>query len=541
MKNRSNIAYTLILAFGLLFVSSCQKGDLVDSPNVANAGGLIPPSLLLNHITATLVRNGEEPFGDAYKYSQHFLSNYTYYRGTNYYNWTTTNQTYDILKYAIELEKQSTAQLNRSNNYYFALAQFFRAYSAIWLSQRVGDIPMTQAGDINNLTPKYDTQHDVYKNSLALLDNANTILNGLFTSTNPTLKLDPNKTLDATGDIFGLTGMQWQKLINTYTLRVLISLSKRAVDNADLNIITKFNTILSNPAQYPIMTGNGDNVLYKYNVAFNSYPIFARGNNPYNNYANVGKVFLDITTANQDPRTFIAATPAPAQIKAGKTVSDFTAYVGADILLTQDALLTNSGNGMYSFTNYNRYYTDKGGANAEPYIFLGYPEMCFNIAEAINRGWITTPAIPSATWYTNGIKASLAYYGLTDGQTLTVGDLGGKTIGTTTINFNNFLTNANVVYAGDNATGLAQILTQKYVAMWQNSGFEAYYNFRRTGIPALAQGGSGGALSTPGNLIPRRWQYPSDEASANSANYKASLQTQFGGTDDTSKDTWLTK
>ena len=34
--------------------------------------------------------------------------------------------------------------------------------------------------------------------------------------------------------------------------------------------------------------------------------------------------------------------------------------------------------------------------------------------------------------------------------------------------------------AGNTAAGLTQILTQKYVAFFQNSGLEAFYNQRRT-------------------------------------------------------------
>ncbi|MFT2568497.1 SusD/RagB family nutrient-binding outer membrane lipoprotein, partial [Escherichia coli] len=43
---------------------------------------------------------------------------------------------------------------------------------------------------------------------------------------------------------------------------------------------------------------------------------------------------------------------------------------------------------------------------------VGYPEMCLNIAEAINRGWVTGSA---STWYQNGITAMFAFYGVNDG------------------------------------------------------------------------------------------------------------------------------
>lgn len=167
--------------------------------------------------------------------------------------------------------------------------------------------------------------------------------------------------------------------------------------------------------------------------------------------------------------------------------------------------------------------------------------MCFSIAEAINRGWISGA---SATWYTNGINASLALYGITDGKALIINypvkvgtNAQGNVWGTVTADVATFLT--TVKYKGDNADGLAQILTQKYVALNNNSGWEGYYNYRRTGIPAFAQGGVG--IGTPNNLIPRRFLYPQNEVTYNAANNQAAVSSQFGGTDDISKDTWLTK
>ena len=130
-------------------------------------------------------------------------------------------------------------------------------------------------------------------------------------------------------------------------------------------------------------------------------------------------------------------------------------------------------------------------------------------------------------------------FGLKQGQQLTVGDVGGTTVGTVTVDINSFLANANVAYAGDNATGLNQILTQKYVALFQNSGWEAFYNWRRTGVPTFAQGGGG--IGTANGMIPRRWEYPQDEINFNSANYTKAIQSQFGGKDDLTQDTWLTK
>jgi hypothetical protein len=554
MKIKSFIPLALLLTIGMVAITGCQKGDLVDNPNVAASTGTVPASLVLNHLTANLIRNtgygsssNELPFTFSTTAGQYVLSNYQYYRGNNNYNFGSTTDSYDILKYAIALQAQSTAQLGNQTNKYFALGQFFKAYAGIWLAQRVGDIPFSQAGNPAITTPKYDTQESVYQSCLALLNSANSILAPLATA-------NPNGKLDA-GDIFGLTYLQWQKVINTYTLRVLISLSKRAGDTPALNISQTFATIVNNPSTYPIMTSTADNVIYQFNAAFNPYPIFEYGDQPYNNFANIGEAYINATAPNEDPRLYVVATPAPSLVAGGKSVGDFTAYVGSNDNLTLPTLLNNSNDGDYSYTSYTRYYTSTSGALAEPFTFIGYAELCFNVAEGINRGWASGNA---ATWYTNGINASLGIYGVTNGETVTIGypisstntTINPKLIpqggawGTATVNLPQFM--ANVAYAGDNATGLAQIFTQRYVAMFANSGWEPFYEWRRSvsstypnGIPAWDQGSAG--IGTVNNLIPRRWIYQSNEAAYNTANYKAALQSQFGGVDDPTKDTWLTK
>lgn len=519
-------------------VTGCQKGNLVSNPNAINADATVPVNLILNHITANFIKLEEQPFGkdgdynkNAYKGSQYLVSNYDKYWGTNEYNWSYSAHAYELLKYTVQLEIQAKNQYGAANNKYLAIAKFFRAYSFIWLSQRVGDIPMSQAGDpINFPTPKFDTQHDVYKNALQLLDDANTQMAGIVTSANQ------NTTFAAGGDIFGLTNLQWQKLINTYRLRVLISLSKRADDNADLNIKTQFSTIINTPTTYPIMTSNSDNMVYKFN-AVNLYPNWAAGNNAYNNFLFIGKPVIDITTSTSDPRTFVMATPVDKV-----NYASFSSYQGASPGTSLSVLLTAN----YSNFNGSRYFGSNTGANADPFVFIGYPELCFNIAEAVNRGWVTGKTVADAqTWYNNGINASFANFGLTIGSsaTIRVSDGAGNTLGNVTPDYATF--QSKVAYnLLNSSTALTQILTQKYVALFMNSGWEAFYNYRRTGVPAFPTGASNtgyGNVAGQVGVIPRRLLYPIDEINANNANYKASLNSQYGGTDDVTKDTWLTK
>lgn len=556
---RNILGYIVLAAAFAVGLAGCQKGDLLDNPNVASTNSTVPPTLLLNRITNEIYNGGgvldgvpgnqsEGPWDQVMRWNQFFVSNYSYYWGPNAYTWSNTATMGSVLKYVELLEGQASKQFGNTSNVYSSLCKFFRAYLFIWYSQRVGDIPMSQAGSTTNLTPKYDVQHDVYKNCLALLDTANTMMGALITT--PAVG---GTKVDANGDIFGLTYLQWQKVINTYKLRVLISLSKRVSDPtaADLNIATQFANIVTDPTKYPIMTSNADNMIYNYlsSPSRDNYPLFPNYT-PYINYSAMCGTLESLLTANQDPRTFIYSTPAPSLVKGGTSYTSWAAYTGADIDLTQSVLLANDNAGLYSYNNYLRYYGTATGPNVsgstcEPYIVIGYPELCFNIAEAANRGWI--PGTSGSGWYLNGINASLAWYGLTDGAQVTVGmpiisptgNNFSNVLGPVTVSVSNFLAQPGVVYAGDNATGLTQILQQKYVAFWQNSGYEAYYNWRRTGVPTFQQGGVG--IGTSNNMIPIRWQYPNDEAIANTVNYNAALTSQYGGVDDVTKPMWLIK
>lgn len=515
----------------MLGLGACQSFDKeLINPNQAGANQAVPPSLLLPRVEFDIYDQGNGgPFGQVQRWNQFVVSNNLYYGGQNQYNWTSTNNLYGVLKNVQQMEAQATKLAGTNASAYAALGKFFRAYIFVYQATRVGDTPATQAGQgLDNLTPVYDTQKAVFARSLALLDTANTILAGLPGSTLPAA------ATTISGDIYYNNDLsKWRKAINSYKLRVLISLSKRALDNPDLQVPQQFAAIVSNPTKYPLLSSNADNLSFVFNTAYNTYPHTPNDSN--SQYQDMGAAYLSLTTATQDPRTFVVATPAPAQLAAGKKVTDFAAYVGANISQSIDNLRTASTSGSYSFVNYLRYYSSVAGP--EPYIILGYPELNFNIAEGINRGWV--PGAAAASYYLKGINASLAFYGLSEGQSLPIGDVSGKALGTVTVGIAAFLANPGVAYKGDNASGLEQILNQKYVAFFQNSGWEAFYNWRRTGLPRTFAATGGGINAT--NTIPRRWQYPVDEQTYNTGNYQAALSSQFGGVDNLNVDTWLTK
>jgi hypothetical protein len=317
-------------------------------------------------------------------------------------------------------------------------------------------------------------------------------------------------------------------------LRVLIELSKRAVDNADLNIPQQFAAIFNNPATYPIFTSNTDNLEYVYNSSYNYYPdnITNLGNNQIR--LNLAATLETTLGQLHDLRCMVLGEPARGLGFADTAYESFVGAPSGMDLSTMSALI-NSGllDSKLSLYNRNHFYS---GYTGEPTYILSYPEVCFCIAEAMNRGWISGN---TAQWYRNGVTAQFAFYGIVDGaNTVTLQAPSGTEIGYTVhFGFDNYFSQPAVQYAGDNAQGLSQILLQKYLAYARNSGYQAYFQWRRTGVPAFDAGPGTGN----GGVIPRRWQYPSNEITANGTNYQAALQSQYGGHDDINLDVWLVK
>jgi hypothetical protein len=345
----------------------------------------------------------------------------------------------------------------------------------------------------------------VFQQALAWLDESNEDLQVLINNLDKSLSGDFMLDNDL---------VKWQKVVNAYKLRILITLSKKESD-IDLNIKQAFSTMISNPAGYPLMTSLSDNLEYEFNSSTEKYPL-----NP-DNYGftatrnNMSATYLNTLAALHDPRTFIVADPAPALLAQGYAIDDFEAYIGASSGESLDDMTTKMLNGEYSAISKNKYY---GSYLGEPTIQIGYIEQCFNIAEAINRGWITGNA---EDYYIKGIQASWTFHGASVAS-----------------DWNNYYSQEDVKYKGNNAEGLEQIILQKYLGFFQNSGWEAFYNYRRTGIPEFLTG-PGTANS---GRIPKRWQYPLSERTSNKANYESALQSQFGSVnDDINDEMWLVR
>jgi hypothetical protein len=478
----SNMAIAGLLSI-LLF--SCRKHEYYqENPNQPSSA---TPSLLLTNISISVFNY--DPTGPAYASRQ-----LTYYERGNSavdYSWTSSSfGNFDVLRQVMKMDELA-AQSGEEN--YRGLAKFFRAVLFTQLTETFGDIPYSDAlGALNgNTKPVYDTQEDVYVGILKELDEANALLS------------------DAKGPIggdiiyFGKAS-QWKKLVNAFRLRVLIHLSKKEA-NTKLNIKSQFQNIISNPSIYPLMEGPQDNgqIVFNGSSTSNYYP--TAGSLSVGTAVSIEQGMANILKARNDPRLFSFADPI-----SGQPANVYSSYAGVNAGLTVAEQQTASA----SASRINRRYPDINNPVNEPLILVGYPEQEFIIAEAISRGWITG-AGTAEEHYINGITASMKFYNISDAAIAT------------------YLNGANVAFNPANA--IPMIITQKYIALFMQSGWEAFLEQRRTGIPTLNVG--------PGTYnngqVPKRWLYPQSEFDYNNDNVEAAVTRQYGGNDDVNGVMWL--
>ncbi len=516
-----NIFKTGALLLGLaLAASSCNKSldELTINENKPNS---VPASLLL---TGILNDAYEAPNGQYEAWDQYYINNYDYY-GNNRYDFGSGADYYTTLKNVELMATQAQTEAAPNPQAYGALANFFRAYLYTRMSLEMGDLPQTQAlQGLTGLTPAYDPQKALFVQAFKWLETANADLTTLVAGGAANFK----------GDIyFGGDLRRWQKVVNTLRVRLLLELSKKN-GAADLNVAGQFAAIVGNPTKYPLMASAADNMQYAYVEATNNfYPNNNRNFGQDGSRKNMSATYVGLLTQLKDPRVFVTCEPARDLVdNQKKSPTDFASFVGANPGLDLGVMYKNAGLQQYSFLNRKRYFSTLTG---EPTIQIGYPELCFNIAEGINRGWLAGGN--AETYYTAGIQASMAFYGLPASGTYTAYFYRpGSTDVTAAANYDTYSIPVSyaayyaqpaVKYAAG-APGLTQILQQKYLALFRHSGLEAYYNYRRTGVPTFTTGPGTGN----GGRIALRFRYPTSERTANTANYQAALQSQYGGNDD---------
>lgn len=372
-------------------------------------------------------------------------------------------------------------------------ARIFRVFIYHRLTDLYGDIPYSEAGKgflENNTSPVYDPQEEIYKDMLNELSEAIDAM-------------DPNAVFNFGSNDLLYQGdvAQWRKFGNSLKLRLGMRLTEVDPALAQSTVEAAAVEVMDNVHDSAwINHASGPSGINRNGVGevFQDFGLTGHNFRLSNTLVDVMKDEAN-ENANVDPRL-----PVFGKIynDDGDVVStDPMDFVGLQNGLDAPAL----GNlELIEFPIPNR---ETVGSYSAPNLLLTYAETRFTLAEAAYRGW----NVPGSAQehYEAGIRGAmqhLAWYG-------SEGEISQDAIETYV---------SNVAPAD-----MEQINIQKWIALYMN-GYEAYANWRRTGIPDLTP------VNFPGNetggQIPRRYLYPIPEQQNNRANYEAAIDRQ--GPDD---------
>lgn len=479
---------SFILLCVLIIQSGCKKfSEFQVDPNKTT---IATPDLLLN----TIEQKAFQSASISAAFTDRQMINLDGVNLNQYYGWTRADfSPYDNLRQVLKMEQAAIAQ-NKPE--YIPLAKFFRAWFFLQLTQTFGDVPYSEAlaAEEGKYTPVYDKQEDIYLSILNDLQAANTLIT--------------DNTASVLGDIVYNGNMQqWKQAINSLSLRVLMSMSIKAND-AKYDIKNRFAAIVNNPAQSPVFMSNNDNAkLTFFDVEGTRYPYY--NNNDIQTAYYMEETFVNLLKQLKDVRLFSFADKAPKF--ASLEATDFNAYGGGKGSADVDVNKTRSVAGELSRIN-QRFY--KNPVN-EPSIALGYAELQFILAEGAVRGWISGSA---ADYYQQGIRASMSFYNIAPAA------------------IDAYVAQSSVQLPAVNP--LQSIITQKYIASFMNSGYQPFYEHRRTGFPNFDVSGDG-VLNN--KMVPKRWMYPESELRVNQQHNTEAITRQYPQGDNINGVMWLIK
>ncbi|HWB92726.1 MAG TPA: SusD/RagB family nutrient-binding outer membrane lipoprotein [Puia sp.] len=353
-----------------------------------------------------------------------------------------------------------------------------------------GDIPFFKAGSLNtDRTISYapfDDAKTIYDTLINDLASINTWM------ASATLTTDVQSVFKSQDILLGGNLAAWRRYANSLRLRLLMRISYSDEATAKAAVAT----MLGDPATYPMITSNAQNVTLKM-----SPPDLKSDMESAIGGAYAPAYLLDtLQVANGDPRTVVmwdSAQNLPYKgISDTGTVAEFENGVGHGIYTGYDTVTF--------VNNYN-----------VPGVVFTAAEVSFLTAEA-NERW-GAGSTPAATAYANGINQSVAfYYGINQSSVLKPGKTWPTTASPSQAAIDAYI--ANVAYTGTQAQKLKLIATQNWINFFILQAGQAWAEVRRTGYPQLH---FFTAINANAPQPPSRLLYPPNEALYNASNYAA--------------------
>lgn len=302
-----------------------------------------------------------------------------------------------------------------------AIIEIMTVYAYSVLVNTFGNVPYSQALDINNVSPKYDDAKTIFYDLLTRLDAAIANLSedaGGFGSSDILL-----------GDDIAV----WKRFANSLKLRL-------GMEIADVDA-AKAKTTVEAAVTAGVISSNEENVFFQYLSA----------------PPNTNPIWVNLVQSGR--KDFVAAnTLMNAMTSLGDPRIPF--------------YFTNDASGGFSGGEYgasNNYATFSKPATKVtnpdyPADLIDYSEVEFLLAEAKERGF-NVPGT-AAEHYSNGVTASIESWGGTSNQATS------------------YLAKPSVNYSTAAGNYKQKIGTQKWIALY-NRGFEAWTEWRRLDYPQL--------------------------------------------------------
>ncbi len=388
----------------------------------------------------------------------------------------------DVLSDLIEARKIVEANqfiTEGVKNNQLAQITIVEVYTWSVLVNTFGNVPYSEALDINNSLPKFDDAEDIYLNLLDRLDAALPLLTTTSAGFGTGELLYASKT--------GLANKidYWKKFGNSVKLKLAMVLADQNPDRAAKAV--------SEAAAAPenLITTNDQSARFPYiNDAPNNNPIATNLNASFTSRQDfiAANTIVNLMNTLQDPRRPFYFTQVGGEYKGGN----------------------------YGFQNDYAVFSKISTKIITPSfeaLLLDYAEVEFLLAEAIERGFIGGTA---SEHYDKAVTASITYWGGTPAEATT------------------YLARPEVAYTTAAGDYKQKIGTQKWIALF-NRGWDAWVEWKRLDYPQLLPpSGTGIQVELK---IPVRLIYPISEQTVN-GNNRAIAAEAIGGDLITTKLFW---
>lgn len=472
-----------ILAASALLLASCTGSylDINDNPN--SAVSATPELVLSNALNVTAGRLTHNQIGNFFggywapsgSYSG-FIEERQFDYGATYGTgvWSSCYDNLQDYQYIIDkAEAQSWKAVS-------GIAKVMKAYNYQILVDAYNNVPFSDAlKGTTAIRPKYDDAQAIYNELIKILDAASTDLKVPISGANPS---PGAQDIVYKGDL-----TKWRQFANTLRLRIIM----RQTNVSGKDLKSEVAKVVAEGAGFLGAGGTVNSTpgylktAGKQNPFWENYVQQASGSDAGAKQAYVCSAFFITTlqTDLKDPRLARLAAKNNAGIYVGVPLGD--------------------GNDDNLFPKRSWFGPAIIKSFDQPMVLMTAAESFFLQAEAAQRGYTTGDA---KALYEAGITEAFTAAGLTATDASTYYNTATK----------------NVSWAAS-TDKIEAIITQKWVAMFSLTGFEAWCEFRRTGFPKVPVATKAIQQKNPARLF-----YPTSEISTNSDNVSAqNVTSQF--------------